>query len=1427
MYRIVFTFFALLVIWLPGLEAQVEFNVKLYPRETQLKQVLGQLEDPTIASAISPANYQLYPFLNQTTRVQALQKGSVDPELGNWYTLQLSGKVPNLLNQLRRSGRFAQVELNRQVALHALNEAQYTPNDDSLASQWYLEYIRAFAAWDISRGDPNVRIGVLDTGLDYLHPEFEGQIAINSLEDLNGNGTFEPWSNTLTRNGKTGDFNGIDEDGNGFVDDVIGYDFTDQPRSPFGGDYLLEDPNPFDDNSHGTVVSGIIHARADNQLGGAGLAPDCDLVVLRAFAANGAGEDDDIARAIIYAADNDIQILNFSFGDIYPSLMMHEAIRYAYAKGVVMISSAGNGTGDELHYPSGFNEVISVSASAADLSNGNEYLWPLSSFGVTVDLCAPGTGIFTTTLQDTANDGTVTAYGRFNGTSTSAPMVTAAVGLLFAHKGYHSPQQVRGILTSTTDDIGQKGWDHTTGAGRLNLEKALLSVGSSNVQILSPENDGGSALDSIPIIGTVIDPEFLRYHLEWQTSVEDTSQWNTIIADQPYQIKADTLGWWDLRNLPEGDYTLRIRLEKTNGFTAEDRIRFVRDTTPAQIEISRATQIWDNHERKVFVVFRSDDQGLHKFHFRLAGSPTYQEISFDRTTRNGEFMLGNDKLSSGTYECFVSTQNLAGLTSQSATFNLQYQAEYINRSGYNVLDYTLPMGRLLNQAYDFDEDQLPEVVMSEYDQRLSFGPMTTYEFVGNQFVRVDSNTTRPILIPKDVGDSDNDGLLEILASVNDTLFLLEAETAGAFPDQILYSNEGNGLYAAALRNTDADPESELIVKDFTDYLILNGSGGAFPDSVRLPDISGNYEGSISPRVLVNDFDEDGKTEVIYGDFDGDFLVYEHRNGNNYENTWIDTTDLSKAGTYLTEGDFDGDGKPEFFVAVHTSPLRNADFEYDSPFWWLRIFEADGNDSYVAVWEDYLYDLDTENYNAATAGNIDSDPADELVFTTFPRTYVIEYSGNQYKMSWFLYGSLATHHVIADFNGNGIAEIGIGLGDSTFFFEKDVFYTGPTPVTSLRGKVMGPNEVRLDWPGSANATAYNVWQVKDPLNNDTALVTGPVSGTTFQANNLVEGEQYLFVLRSVNPGLNPTESGFGNAILLLPHPRPTVDSVLVVGDRQLEVWFSWPVVDRDADKSLFRLNDEQTPMAIIGGGDSKRLVLSFKEPFASGWNTLTVDTTFQDADRACLDPNTQPLNFFYEPVEEDFLYLTQWEIAGDKEGILYFNYPLDETTALDTANYRLSPVGEVAAVEWASPDMEAVKVRISTAKFGALGYPLSIEVENLCAINEVCLGQEGNVATFSAHKEDLSEAYAYPNPVVKHEVFEGMRFANLTQTATIRIYTVSGRLVNEIEETDGDGGLTWNMLDQGNNRIVPGIYIYHIWTDIEGVADFVGKFSVVE
>ncbi len=422
--------------------AQAQLSVNIWVANNRLKQDLWKIH--TLSN-----HHKNLPF----SQLKPLVWFQNHP-LSGWFTItfQDSSSYVNWLQQNKE--KIQSIEPVKNFKLH-------TYNDPDIPKQYHHELIKTFEAHTITKGQ-GVIIGIIDTGIDFFHEDLQGQMFINDAEDINGNGKFDFWSKDSIVNGVSGDLDGIDQDGNGYGDDVIGYDFTDQPRLLGGGDYLFEDPVPYDDNQHGTLVAGIIGAKANNQKGGVGIAPESKLMILRAFAASGNGEDDDIARAIVYAADNGVQILNFSFGDIYPSQIMHAAIQYAYSKRVTMVGSAGNGTGDNPHYPSGFEEVISVSASM--FQNNREFLWPLSSYGGTVDLCAPGAAIYTTTLTDSTNRN---AHNEFSGTSTSAPMVSAAAALLKSIYPNLSPIQIKGILTSTAQDIQNPGWDYFTGDSRI------------------------------------------------------------------------------------------------------------------------------------------------------------------------------------------------------------------------------------------------------------------------------------------------------------------------------------------------------------------------------------------------------------------------------------------------------------------------------------------------------------------------------------------------------------------------------------------------------------------------------------------------------------------------------------------------------------------------------------------------------------------------------------------------------------------------------------------------------------------------------------------------------------------------------------------------------------------------------------------------
>ncbi|MCK7523054.1 MAG: S8 family serine peptidase [Ignavibacteriales bacterium] len=306
-------------------------------------------------------------------------------------------------------------------------------------------------------------IGVIDTGIDFDHFDLSSQIYFN------------PGENGIDNSGKSKRSNNIDDDGNGFVDDFMGWDFTDRVGFPFdstGGDYLDWDNNPKDEQGHGTYIAGISSASINNLYGIAGTAPGSRLLNIRAFDPNGYGEEDDVAAAILYAVQMGAKVINMSFGDNAFSFVLRDIIRYAYSRGVVLIASAGNSGSSNPHYPSGYSEVVCVGNSTSD-----DFVAGSSNIGSTIDLVAPGSLIITTAMDNN--------YAVISGTSASAPFVSGAAALILSLENFTN-EEIKQILKSTTDDIGTPGWDLKSGAGRLNLFKALSVIAPSKIKINTP-----------------------------------------------------------------------------------------------------------------------------------------------------------------------------------------------------------------------------------------------------------------------------------------------------------------------------------------------------------------------------------------------------------------------------------------------------------------------------------------------------------------------------------------------------------------------------------------------------------------------------------------------------------------------------------------------------------------------------------------------------------------------------------------------------------------------------------------------------------------------------------------------------------------------------------------------------------------------------
>lgn len=438
-------------------------------------------------------------------RLPTLRKDGIDHfrsiGIDRWTTIRVpKGTDPQqLIAALQKHPAVEVAQINQVYRLHQL------PNDPRISEQWLIQKIQLDRAWQKTTGDTSVLIAIIDTGIDYNHEDLAANIWINWAEDATGDGRIDP-----------SDFNGIDDDNNGFVDDIQGWDFTDAPHFPDGGDFQERDNDPRDENGHGTNVAGVVGAVASNGLGIAGVAPNCRLLNLRAGTSQGLLEEDDVASAIIYAVDNGARIINMSFGDVATSQMLRDVCQFAYRSGVVLIASAGNSQSAAVHYPSGFLETIAVGATTAE-----DYLAGFSNYGATIDLVAPGVSLLTTAMGH--------QYKTFSGTSAAAPVVAGVAGLMLSLRPNLTNQDVRNILVSSADDLGEPNWDQYYAAGRLNAARALEIGYESQATITSPRLDDGIAESPVIIRGTASGALLQGYELSYGFDVNPTD-WSPIAA---------------------------------------------------------------------------------------------------------------------------------------------------------------------------------------------------------------------------------------------------------------------------------------------------------------------------------------------------------------------------------------------------------------------------------------------------------------------------------------------------------------------------------------------------------------------------------------------------------------------------------------------------------------------------------------------------------------------------------------------------------------------------------------------------------------------------------------------------------------------------------------------------------------------------------
>ncbi|MBN2571537.1 MAG: S8 family serine peptidase [Ignavibacteriales bacterium] len=1289
----------------------------------------------------------------------------------------------------------------------------FIPNDSLIEQQWGLFRVNAPQTWDITRGDSNIIIVIIDTGIDYLHPDLKNTIYINYQEDLNNNGILDSY-----------DLNGIDDDGNGFIDDIMGWDFTDRNGFPFdsvSGDYLDWDNDPFDDYGHGTYVAGIIGAEFNNNIGIVGLAPNCKIMNLRAFDPEGSGEEDDVASAILYAIEMGAKVINMSFGDNSFSFVLKDIIEYAHSQGVVLVASAGNSNSDQPHYPSGYNQVISVGASTE-----YDVKATFSNYGSTLDFLAPGSNITSTEKGN--------SYTTGQGTSASAPFVSATAGLILSIDSNLTNEEIKQIIKTNSDDVGATGWDEFTGSGILNVYKTITTIVPSIIKFDFPFQDYATNSDSIQIVATCLSGNFQKYELNYGVGL-NPQRWYSLIDNGNSQFYNKKIFTLNTSSFSDTSYCLRLVVYFKNGGITEERINFYFDKTPPVGDLINLTNSLYGTRNTILASLYSNEDCVVKMFYRNIGITNFSNISLDGFSTNNYFVK---KLHYGfipkelveqnnEYEIYFELINLAGLKSTLKNGNEYFKVkvkDYIKLVSTYKKNYELPSGLIYGEQININANPNAEIFISEYGKTDS---TLIYELTGNKFKKI---STLNHLLPKSIGYFNANNKYDMLILKWPEVKIIEQQQQHSLKFITKYFNNSGSIRPILVDDIDDDNFYEVISireeSDTIDIWQISNDLSLSKEKSLINFSSKNYivenpNEFLSLDATVADINSDGKKEIWICDNDGDLISYNINSSNTYSDYKYFSTLFSGNSAKLSTGDFDGDGVQE--IATLLSSISDIDI---APFNLLLVFNII-NDTLNILYDNAIIDPSSEFTSIIqSAGkdikfvNLNNDIKEELIVFNFPYSYI--FSDNDI----IHYKENVNSNIIfsGDVDNNGLIDIAFPTSSGIEFIEFNPTDQAILPY-DVEGYSIDENKIKLNWKTEGDKT-----YIYKGLSESTIILFDSTAKNYYLDSNVIINTNYYYKFQSFDDFKNINKSQLTDFIVVHSHIPGKLNNVNAVGKKNIILNFSEKIKNKIENLECFNIIGFGTPSTASTSSEYSYL-LTFSRDLPLGENRLTIND-LKDYYNSPINSDT--LTFIVQAdstIKE--LFITSFEIIDRFNLRIDFNYDINQTTASILSNYSFEPFNEVRSVKFENTNLNSVYLKTLNA-IGSVGREYKLTIRNIAAADtseDIFIREgAGSVITISTNADNLSDIYVYPNPVKFLSENPTVTFANLTKNAEINIFDLNGMRMKTLIEADGDGGLTWNLQDENGNEIGSGIYIYHVTAKDENDNKFderIGKFVVIK
>lgn len=597
--------------------------------------------------------------------VPETKKTKKNDEVNNWFEVELPGQGEVIKGEFdEESGKINSPSIEADTLQEAIDEFKKdpnvevvepnftvkilaTPNDPYYSSSgswgqpyddlWGIKKINSAAAWNKTTGSSSVVVADIDTGVDRNHVDLANNMWVNSAETPN---------------------NGIDDDGNGYIDDYYGWD------------WVNNDNSPMDDHGHGTHTAGTIAGVGNNSTGVVGVNWSVKIMALKFLSSGGSGSLSNGIRALEYAADMGADVSSNSWGCFCNSTSMDNAIRYEHDRGMVISVAAGNSNWDALSYsPASTTTAMTIAAS--------DYLdrrASFSNYGEKIDVAAPGVDILSTRAainpMCTSSRTVGTNYCRVSGTSMATPHVAGLAALLWAQDPSLTNEEIRQLIREGADDLGSVGKDRNFGYGRINSNNSVSATSPKPLApiITSPKGRSTVSGSTVNIVGSVPGPNFASYKIE-KASSRSPSSWSTLKISST-QVINGVLATVSTSNFSGNRNIIRVTATKSNGKIYQYQVHDIRgpaDTTPPSRPTGVKAKLVSASRIDVSWNASSDNVAVSNYYLYRNGG-LYKVITgtkyIDRSVSAGR-----------TYSYYVRARDTSGnLSSKSATVKITIPA---------------------------------------------------------------------------------------------------------------------------------------------------------------------------------------------------------------------------------------------------------------------------------------------------------------------------------------------------------------------------------------------------------------------------------------------------------------------------------------------------------------------------------------------------------------------------------------------------------------------------------------------------------------------------------------------------------------------------------------------------------------------------------